>query len=190
MLGLTLAVVAVWATVGLAHSPPSARSLKEMMAQADLVFPGVVDNIEYVLSEPAGPEQVRVPYMLVTYRVARVFAGQAPGPRLTLQFIGGLNRQNMRYMAATETPQFDKGDEDIPFVQGNTMRPCPLVGNRHGRTFTLSCNNVYTTTTTVALPAWLTSGVTYYLGVIIDDNGGPGEVDEANNAAYHTIKVN
>ena len=133
MVGLSLAIMVGWTTGGLAHSEPSARSLKEMLAQADLVFHGVVDTIEYVLSEPAGPEQVRIPYTLVTYRVARVFFGQAPGSQVTLQFIGGLNSENMRYMAASETPQFDVGDEDILFAQGNTVRPCPLVDNRHGR---------------------------------------------------------
>lgn len=133
MLGLSLAIIAAWATVAMAHSEPNARSLKEMLAQADLVFHGVVDNIEYVLSEPAGAEQVRIPYTLVTYRVARVFLGHAPGSQVTLQFIGGLNTQNMRYMAASETPQFDVGDQDILFAQGNTTRPCPLVDNRHGR---------------------------------------------------------
>jgi cell division septation protein DedD len=54
----------------------------------------------------------------------------------------------------------------------------------------VSRDNVYTTTTTITLPAWLTSGVTYYLGMIIDDNSGLAEVDEANNAAFRIIKVN
>ena len=56
--------------------------------------------------------------------------------------------------------------------------------------FTLSRDNVYTAQTTVTVPSSLTSGVTYYLGVIIDDNAGLGEVDESNNAAYHIIRVN
>jgi hypothetical protein len=56
-----------------------------------------------------------------------------PGPQVTLQFLGGLNAQTLRYMASSQTPQFDLGDEDILFVQGNTTRPCPLVGNRDGR---------------------------------------------------------
>jgi hypothetical protein len=104
-----------------------------MMAQAELVFHGVVDNIAYVLSEPAGPEQVRVPFTLVTYRIARVFHGQAPGAQVTLQFLGGLDTESMSYMASTGVPQFDVGDEDVLFVQGNTERPSPLVGERHGR---------------------------------------------------------
>lgn len=130
---LALAMLMAWAAAGLAHEPAGIRSLKTMMAQAELVFHGVVENIEYVLSEPAGPEQVRVPYTLVTYRIAQVFHGQAPGTRATLRFLGGLDTESMSYMASTGVPQFDVGDEDILFVQGNTERPSPLVGNRHGR---------------------------------------------------------
>jgi hypothetical protein len=56
--------------------------------------------------------------------------------------------------------------------------------------FTLSRDGVFTSQTTLTIPSWLTSGTTYYLGVIIDDNAGLAEVDEANNAAYHIIRVN
>jgi hypothetical protein len=39
----------------------------------------------------------------------------------------------MRYMASSNTPQFDMGDYDILFVEGNTRRMCPLVGGVEGR---------------------------------------------------------
>jgi hypothetical protein len=163
--GLTLAAVAAWATAGLAATPAGALSLKEMMTQAELVFHGVVENIEYVLSEPTGPGQVRVPYTFVTYGLRQVFVGQAPGSRVTLQFLGGLNSQTMRYMATSQTPQFDLGDEDILFVQGNTRRPCPLVGNRDGRLRVIG-NQVYTEMGRAVLLAGdgpLSSGARYRL---------------------------
>lgn len=56
-------------------------------------------------------------------------------------------------------------------------------------TFTLSRDNVYTTTKTLTLPTWLTSGQDYWLGVIIDDSGSLSEVAEWNNATYIPIRV-
>jgi hypothetical protein len=108
-------------------------SLKEMVAQSELAFIGRVDKIEYALSEPAGPEGVRVPHTFVTYRVEQVFLGEAPSGLVTLRFVGGLDPRKMRYMASTNTPQFDVGDHDILFVQGNSRRLCPLVGGVGGR---------------------------------------------------------
>jgi hypothetical protein len=54
----------------------------------------------------------------------------------------------------------------------------------------LGRGNVYTVNSTVTLPNNLTSGQTYYLGVIVDYDNGLTEVDGSNNAAYHIIKVN
>ncbi len=54
----------------------------------------------------------------------------------------------------------------------------------------VSRGNVSTTKTTLTIPSTLTSGTTYYLGVIIDYNGALTETDESNNAAYHIIKIN
>jgi hypothetical protein len=50
--------------------------------------------------------------------------------------------------------------------------------------------NVHTVTTTIGIPGDLTSGSTYYLGVIIDYDNALSETDSSNNAAYHIIKVN
>jgi hypothetical protein len=56
--------------------------------------------------------------------------------------------------------------------------------------FTLSRDDVFTYATTLKIPSNLTSGQTYYLGVIIDYDNKLGEMDESNNAAYHIIKIN
>ena len=61
--------------------------LAELVADSDLVFRGTVQDIEYVLSEPGGPEQTRVPYTFITYRVDDVLHGEQPGVFLTLRFI-------------------------------------------------------------------------------------------------------
>jgi hypothetical protein len=56
--------------------------------------------------------------------------------------------------------------------------------------YTLSRDDPYTIGTTITIPSNLTSGQTYYLGVIIDYNNRLSEVAESNNAAYHIIRVN
>jgi hypothetical protein len=114
-------------------SSQNLSSLKNMIDQASLVFAGQVESIAYALSEPSGPEKIRVPYTFVTYRVDKVFSGATPGGLVTLQFAGGFDPQKNLYMATSQTPQFDVGDQDILFVQNNTQTICPLVSKINGR---------------------------------------------------------
>jgi hypothetical protein len=107
-------------------------TLDTLVGQSDLVFQGVVEGIDYSMSNPGGPEGTSVPYTYVTYRVTKVFRGAAED-MITLRFIGGLDEQNGLYMQASNAPQFDLGDEDILFVQGNTERLVPLVDDEEGR---------------------------------------------------------
>jgi len=103
-----------------------------LVGQSDLVFHGVVERIEYRMSNPGGQEGTRVPYTFVTYRVNDVIRGETEG-EVTLRFIGGLDEQAGRYLQTSHSPQFDLGDEDILFVQGNAQRLVPLVGDISGR---------------------------------------------------------
>jgi len=136
-IGLLMAVLAAFATAASAQTAtqPSnnGQSLKSMVSQSDLVFTGSVENIQYALSKPTGPDGVAIPHTFVTYRVHEVFDGEAPGGLVTLRFIGGLDPETMRFMSTSRTPHFDLGDEDILFVQGNTKKMCPLVGDFKGR---------------------------------------------------------
>jgi len=132
--GLWLAVLAAITLLGgnvQAMSGP--WSFKAMAARSELAFAGRVEKIEYLLSEPTAPESVRIPHTFVTYRVERVFLGKAPRGPITLRFIGGFDPRKMLYMASSNTPQFDVGDHDILFVEGNTRRMCPLAGGVEGR---------------------------------------------------------
>lgn len=65
-------------------------------------------------------------------------------------------------------------------------------GDTRFHTFTLGLGraDVLTYTRTITIPTTLTRGSTYYLGAITDWNNLIPEVTEANNAAYHIIKVN
>jgi len=142
---LLLTFAAIVSDVGSVQASSDQLSLKELLAQSEFAFVGRVDKIEYALSEPTGPEGVRVPHTFVTYRVEQVFLGEAPSGLVTLRFVGGLDPGKMRYMASTNTPQFDVGDHDILFVQGNTRRLCPLVGGVGGRLRVID-GQVYTET--------------------------------------------
>jgi hypothetical protein len=134
LLGLMSAAMATMALdAGTVQASPGRLSFKDMAARSELVFAGGVEKIEYLLSEPTAPEGVRIPHTFVTYRVERVFLGEAPGSLIVLRFVGGWDARKMRYMASSHTPQFDVGDHDILFVEGNTKRMCPLVGNEEGR---------------------------------------------------------
>lgn len=127
-------------------APPAQRTtLSGLVGASDLVFEGQVNRIEYALSDPSGAEKTRTPYTFVTYRVDRVFFGSLDTQEITLRFIGGLDPQSMRYMSSSITPQFDLGDQDILFVQGNTQNLCPLAGNVDGR-YRVIGGQVYTET--------------------------------------------
>lgn len=108
-------------------------NISDLVDQSDMVFHGTVTDIQYKLSEPAGPENVRVPYTFVTFWLDNLIHGSFAEDQLTLRFIGGLNEESKRYMAASIVPQFDLGDEEIMFVKGNTQSISPLVQNRSGR---------------------------------------------------------
>lgn len=57
------------------------------------------------------------------------------------------------------------------------------------RTMTLNRNKPYTTAHTVTIPADLTVGQTYYLGVIVDYTGSITEFSESNNATWLPIRI-
>lgn len=107
--------------------------LETMVEDSDLVFRGVVQEIEYVHSEPAGPDGVRLPHTFVTYSVSDVFRGQTDGATVTLRFIGGVTSGGAHMMSSSIVPLFDVGDEDLLLVRGNGHRLSPLVRSDEGR---------------------------------------------------------
>jgi len=56
--------------------------------------------------------------------------------------------------------------------------------------FGVGRDSVWTNVNSITIPNDLTSGVTYYLGVIFDNTNAVSEIDESNNAAYHIIRIN
>ena len=109
------------------------HTMQEMVAESDLIFRGVVQDIQYALSSPGGAEQAQIPHTFVTYRVDHVLQGAEPGASVTLRFIGGFDARSLSFMGASIVPEFDLGDEDVLFVAGNGQQMCPLVGSQKGR---------------------------------------------------------
>jgi hypothetical protein len=188
-----LAIAALAASIHAAGPVPGARTLRSLAEEADLVFRGVVLDIQYALSEPTGPESVRIPHTFVTYRVDDVLLGPHPGHTLTLRFIGGLDETRLRYLVASNAPQFDLEDEDMLFVTGNTKSLCPLVRRHEGRLRIID-GQIYTETgRALALEGdgTLRAGKRYNLeqtkttnvaGRIFTKRFGPGMVDGPSNA--------
>ncbi len=59
-----------------------------------------------------------------------------------------------------------------------------------GATFTLSRDDVYTTTVSVTIPGSLDPSRDYWLGAVIDEDGAVSEAVEWNNATYLPIRTN
>lgn len=117
-------------------------ALSTYVAEADLVFHGVVENIQYARSTPRAADETEVPYTFVTYRVASPMKGADPGPTVTLRFVGGLDERDGSFLATDHTPLFDIGDEDILFVKAGDQRLTPLVREDQGR-FRIVMGQVY-----------------------------------------------
>jgi hypothetical protein len=107
-------------------------TLDAVLRDADFIFEGIVQRIEYRHSDPVGSEP-GLPYTFVSYRVEKVIKGAYSAPELTLRFLGGPVDNSGQVLLPPQYPRFDPGDHDILFVTGNTYFDCPLVGCRHGR---------------------------------------------------------
>jgi len=125
--------------------------------RADLIFKGTVTKVEYrnaesvperdasgapVLEDDGTPVLVDgsgLPHTFVTFRVDRAYKGRAVDRSLTLRFLGGSfqdgtpGRGDTQVLEVGHYPQFDIGDQDILFAEGNNDKPCPLVRCENSR---------------------------------------------------------
>ncbi len=132
--------VAALATLGVAFVAPAHASsdydelsLKKLASNAELVFRGVVEQIDYATSEPRFPGDLGVPHTFVTFDVDEVLKGRVEGAAITLRLEGGVREADGIILSHSEAPRFDLGDEDILFVHGNGESVTPLVGSSRGR---------------------------------------------------------
>jgi hypothetical protein len=118
-------------------------SPRQLVEQAELIFEGVVAEVQYRNSDVSGPDDVALPHTFVTFAVENVLKGSvADGSHITLRFEGGRAGQN-KAMLVPGIPLFDVGDRDVLFVKGNGAVPCPLVGWEQGRFRNIN-NMIYT----------------------------------------------
>jgi hypothetical protein len=121
-----LVVLALFADAARATSV-IAPTFAELVAEADCIVRGTVTAIETrTISTPRGPAV----HTLVTLTVEECAKGTAPR-QLTLTLLGGVSGARRTVIAGM--PQFQVGDREILFIQGNGRQFCPMVGLYHGR---------------------------------------------------------
>lgn len=135
-----------------------ALDIRTMVRQADFIFRGTVEGVEYRNSEilplldttgaplyedgqPVYVDGSNLPHSFVTYQILEIYKGKPPrigridSETVTLRMMGGLDTDSDGggiFMEA-RWPHMDAGDTDVLFVLGNTIYPCPLVGGENGR---------------------------------------------------------
>lgn len=104
------------------------KNMKQSLQESDFVFRGRVKSVEYRKADDG------IPHSFVTYEVQEAFRGQVQSRKteITLRFIGG-PIGNGTFLAVSGVPNFNPGDQDILFVQGNGILECPLVNCEEGR---------------------------------------------------------
>ncbi len=105
-------------------TPPT---FAELVAEAQLIVRARIDAVRAAwVDTPQG----RVIKTYVTATTLKPLKGSVP-TTLTLQLLGGeLDGHGLRVAGM---PQFQPGQEEYLFVNGNGARFCPLVGMMHGR---------------------------------------------------------
>ncbi|MFP2909862.1 hypothetical protein ACLESD_33450 [Pyxidicoccus sp. 3LFB2] len=98
---------------------------------ANFIFEGVVTQVVFANSR-ADTTQSSIPHTFVTYRIERIFKGNATDTHVTLRFLGGKPDAD-RLMHAAGLPMMDVGDRDILFVRRNGASICPLIACAAGR---------------------------------------------------------
>jgi hypothetical protein len=100
----------------------------ELVAGADAVYRGHVTAVQARrIERPGGGMIIKT---FVTFAVDRALKGAAQD-EVVLEFLGG--RVGDDIMEVSGVPQFEVGDREFVFVQGNQKQFCPLVAVMHGR---------------------------------------------------------
>lgn len=140
-LSVALAIAAVGGPV-YAHDRPT-KPLPQLAAEAEMVFDGVVQKVEYAMSDRGEGEDAALPHTFVTYQVGDPHKGRSSeGNALTLRFLGGPTPDG-RFLHVSYVPNFQVGQRDLLFVRRNGDAECPLVDCDKGR-FRVINDQVYT----------------------------------------------
>jgi hypothetical protein len=150
-MNLRISIIVMTAVAGFAMSgtawstgvqdPAKAGNLEALTEESNLVVHGSVVEVEYQTVTENGE---MVPQTRVTYQVQETLRGTAEGQTVTLQFPGGPDGMG-GFLAVSGVPLFQKGEEDIIFVNNNGEEThCPLVNCAYGR-YRVNKNRVYNT---------------------------------------------
>ena len=121
-------------------------ALRHLIKEADLVFIGIVESIDYRSSSVRDKDDVILPHTFVTFKTEEILKGKTAADTITLRFQGGrmeAAKGEFEYLTSTVIPLFDLGDRDILCVKGNGKSICPLVGAKKGR-FRVIDDHMYT----------------------------------------------
>ena len=127
-LGVWVLGAGLWLCLASASHGSSVRqvSLDELVARSALIFQGVVQAVE-----PRLHTDGRRMHSYVRFRVERVLAGRAPGPTLTLRYLGGQVGEHALRVAGLVLPEV--GERGIYFVESRTRHQVhPLYGWEQG----------------------------------------------------------
>ncbi len=120
------------AAVVLLSTTVNASTVDEKVVAAQLVFEGVVVDVQTRFAERENESDPAVPYRFVTYNINRILKGNYQSDTVTLRFMGG-ESENGQVLLIPGQPLFDVGDHDLLMVTGNNRYPCPLVQCAQGR---------------------------------------------------------
>lgn len=109
-----------------------ASTVDEKVVAAQLVFEGVVVDVQTRFAERENESDPAVPYRFVTYNINRILKGNYQNNTVTLRFMGG-ESEDGQVLLIPGQPLFDVGDHDLLMVNGNNRFPCPLVQCAQGR---------------------------------------------------------
>lgn len=100
--------------------------LDELIAEAELIVEVRVAKVTSRWSE----NRTTI-YTYVTLDIIRVVHGEVRGHTLTLRFEGGEFEGNQ--ITVDGMPSFERGEQDVLFIQGNDLAGSPVVGLFQGR---------------------------------------------------------
>ena len=139
-LNLLILVTTFWALLlSGAHAgtavgnPGDAPTVNNLVSEAEFIFQGSVVDIQYATSTPKEKGDLGIPYTFVTYRLDNLLKGSIDQSAVTLRFLGGKRESDGAILKVSHTPTFKVGEEDILFVQGNTVDNRPLAHWKFGR---------------------------------------------------------
>ena len=114
-------------------NPGDAPTINYLVSEAESIFQGAVVDIQYATSTPEKKADLGIPFTFVTYRVDNVLKGSLDRKEVTLRFLGGVRQSDGAILKVSHTPTFKVGEEDVLFVQGNTVDNRPLAHWKFGR---------------------------------------------------------